>query len=120
MNKLVDKLWGDEEWLVNNESYCAKILRVLPGYQSSLHMHAIKKETFIIRHGAIVLEIGHTADSGSMAFEEMHMVTGDTYTILPGTFHRFWSDRPGGARILEVSTTHSDHDVVRLENSRAR
>src|ERR1700720_25578 len=107
-NVQVDKLWGYEVWLVNNEKYCAKVLHVYPGYQCSLHMHPIKKETFIVRKGAVELELARYEDSGSLSFERLRLIVGDSHTIEPGTFHRFWSDT--SAEILEVSTSHNDED----------
>lgn len=118
MNQVVDKLWGYEVWLVNNEKYCAKILRVKPGFQCSLHMHPIKKESFYVQDGVVDLQIGELNDSGLMDLKQLRLNIGDSHTIEPGTFHRFWSD--DGAEILEISTTHSDDDVVRLENSSRR
>ena len=107
--KVVDKLWGHEEILVNEPEYCCKRLYLNPGFQCSLHYHRIKKETFIVEKGAIRLKHG----------EEIMVL--DRYdaprTILPNTPHRFNAFRDP-AVILEVSTHHDDEDVVRLEPSR--
>lgn len=43
------------------------------------------------------------------------MFPGDSVTIFPGTFHRFSGYEK--SMISEVSTTHSDEDVVRQEDS---
>ena len=44
--KLVEKDWGHEIWMANNQSenYCGKILRINQGYNSSLHFHLDKHE----------------------------------------------------------------------------
>lgn len=106
----VPKLWGGEVWLVNNELYCAKYLLVHPGWACSLHRHAVKDETFIIEHGFIHLEFGN---------KKRYLRPGDSQRILPGTWHRFSNDEGVAvARILEVSTMHSDADVERREESK--
>jgi mannose-6-phosphate isomerase-like protein (cupin superfamily) len=90
----VPKNWGREEWLVNNELYCAKYLFVQPGWQCSLHRHAIKDETFIVEYGFIHLEFDG---------KKRYLKPGDSQRIVPGTWHRFSNEESVAvARILEV------------------
>ena len=42
---IVNKLWGYEIWIENNEKYCGKHLHVVPGKKCSVHYHKDKKET---------------------------------------------------------------------------
>ena len=115
--KRVEKVWGEELWLVNEPGYCSKILVLNQGYQCSKHYHPIKNETFIILHGSARIECG---------FTDKVMIVGDTLTIPAGTPHRFSSRFKKGVLgnqnqktiILEISTHHDDADVVRLEDSR--
>jgi len=117
--KTVDKVWGQEVWLVNNERYCAKLLHINAGWQCSLHMHPIKKETFIVLDGGVCLEVAQSnIDSAPLVTKQIQLVSGDSYTLEPNTFHRFFSYTDQPAVILEISSTHSDDDVVRLEESR--
>lgn len=109
--KEVRKLWGAEYWLCNNERYAAKILVLEPGFQCSLHYHVIKKETFIVLWGLVKLEVYTPKDT-------LYLSPGDKYTLEPGRAHRFTAI-DGDAQILEISSTHSDDDVVRIEDSRA-
>ncbi len=102
----VEKAWGKEIWLCNEKEYCAKWLLISPGKQCSLHLHPIKKETFVVIKGEVRLE-----HDGKL--ERLH--EGDIRTILPKTLHRFGSYY--GAKILEISTHHSDNDVLRTEPS---
>ena len=46
--KVVEKDWGREIWMANNqeEDYCGKILQINQGYNTSLHFHLEKHETF--------------------------------------------------------------------------
>ena len=107
--KLVSKLWGLEKWLVNNELYCAKILRVASGFQCSLHRHLVKDETFVVEAGSIYLEVGD---------QTKFLTPGDTVRIPPLMWHRFANHEEFPAEILEVSTHHEDADVERKEESR--
>lgn len=106
----VNKVWGQEVYLVDTELYCAKVLYVEPGFACSLHRHLLKDETFVVRGGAIFLEFGN---------KKRYLARGDTERILPGTWHRFTNRGPARAVILEVSTHHSDLDVERKQESRA-
>src|SRR5689334_3155765 len=117
--KTVDKVWGQEVWLVNNERYCAKLLHVNAGWQCSLHMHPIKKETFIVLDGGVCLEVAQgNTDSAPLVTKQIQLVSGESYTLEPNTFHRFFSYTDQPAVILEISSTHSDDDVIRLEDSK--
>jgi len=116
MTKVI-KEWGTEYWLVNEPEYCAKYLDLKVGKQCSLHYHPIKKETFVVETGLVKLQ--RLLIVGDTIIETLteHLQAGDSRTILPGTPHRFCAEGDYGARILEVSTHHSDEDVTRLEPS---
>jgi len=122
--RTVGKLWGSEQWLVNNESYCLKILTLHPGFTSSLHYHRGKKETFIIKKGFCFLELEKGIGVlGGNVLETVRLEQGDSITISPGRKHRFYlphaSKKP--CVIYEASTRHKDDDVVReTESQRLR
>ena len=106
---IVEKQWGTETVIANNERYCGKVMRLKEGWQCSLHHHKIKDETFYVLEGIVWFE------HGDRSFE---LRAGDTVHVAPGTKHRF-----GGitsAIMIEVSTPHSDDDVYRDEGSRER
>jgi len=111
----VAKLWGLEEWLVNNEQYCGKLLWITPGFQCSLHYHEIKRETFVALDGLTRVEY---AVDGKLCETILVGWRRDVLTLPPRTPHRFWSMGGEGSLLLEISTTHSDADVTRLEESR--
>jgi len=105
--KIVNKDWGKEFWIVNCDKYCGKILVLEGGYISSYHCHEIKQETFYCLKGSLVLKLKG---------KEMLMVAGgEPVTIFPKQFHSFRSAK--GAEILEISTEHSDDDVIRKSAS---
>lgn len=112
--KVVSKCWGVEYWLTNTDLYCSKILQVNPGYMCSLHRHPKKDETFLLLDGSITLE---QRDVRGYPFKQI-LVPGDSRHIAPKTLHRFANLGFWPAWILETSTTHSDHDVERIEESR--
>ena len=107
MPQIVKKLWGYEEWIYNGE-YCMKTLNLEPGFQSSLHYHPVKHETFLVINGLCDLEVEGKTE---------RLVTGQGYVIPPGTKHRFKAVN-GPCIVVEASTHHSDDDVVRLEESK--
>jgi quercetin dioxygenase-like cupin family protein len=53
--KWVPKGWGGESWVVNNESYCGKILLIKKGFRVSWHYHKLKDETFFCQKGKLLL-----------------------------------------------------------------
>lgn len=82
-----------------NREYCKKLLVQLPGQAHPLHYHRRKEETFQVLAGVLHLEIDG---------RERVLYPGDTTLVLPGVWHRFWSDT--GAIVEEVSTTHYTND----------
>lgn len=106
----VPKDWGTELWLVNSPLYCAKILQVRYGWTSSFHCHRTKTETFFLRDGIVLLQVGEE--------EALLYPNGAGITLEPGTYHRFTGLASPVATILEVSTQHDDADVVRASFSR--
>ena len=60
--KKVEKDWGYELWLANNEAenYCGKILYIKEGYKGSMHFHSEKHETFYILEGKLRVDTLNT------------------------------------------------------------
>lgn len=103
----VQKIWGSERWLVNNDLYCGKILYFYGGHAGSLHYHRKKHETFLLNVGSVVVEVGDARH---------RLYPGDLIDVPAGTSHRITALRD--AELWEFSTPHDDDDVVRLEPSR--
>ena len=101
-----DKLWGRETWLVNDK-YCGKILELKPYFSSSYHCHKIKQETFYCLEGSFTLFYS----------DKLFYLTpkDEPVTIQPGEYHSFRAREP--AKILEISTKHSEEDVYRKDES---
>lgn len=49
----VSKGWGYEDWIVNSEKYCGKLLFFKRGKKCSFHYHKIKTETFYVHKGEL-------------------------------------------------------------------
>jgi len=104
---VVEKVWGSERWLENNDKYCCKVLTLKKGFQCSLHYHKVKDETFLVTKGQVRLE--HNG-------EVKHLRPGSFVRIHPGEQHRFTGVED--AEIVEISTTHFEEDSYRIEASR--
>lgn len=84
-----------------NREYCKKLLVQLPGQRHPLHYHKRKEETFQVLAGELISEVdGRVRRLGP----------GETALVLPGVWHRFWSEK--GAVVEELSTTHFNDDSV--------
>lgn len=108
--KIVKKIWGLEEWLVNCEKYCGKLLYLDKGAISSLHYHKEKQETFTCLMGQVGLHINDR--------DYMLNPYSRPKTIMPGDKHQFIGIT--NAVILEISTQHREDDVVRLSISQPK
>ena len=124
--KIDYKSWGHEEWLVNFNKYCAKLLFLKKNHFCSFHCHRLKTESFIVLDGKVQLiyclnprvsdsEIDFTDygnDTSSLEFPQSIILhPKDRFHIEPGLWHRFIGLED--SLILEVSTQHFDEDSYR-------
>lgn len=118
MEKQISKVWGSERWIENDERYCLKLLTLSVGYQSSMHYHRVKRETFLCVAGKVKLEImPKFRMEKDTTVHKIYLRPYQAYTLEPWTPHRFTAVG-GEAIIVEASTKHDDEDVVRLEESK--
>lgn len=106
----VVKGWGNERWLVNVPSYCAKILEIRSGLRLSWHFHKIKEETFIVLSGECFVVYGQ--DQNIEKAERLLLTPGSRFHVQPGLLHQLIA--VSDCQILEVSTAHSDSDSYRV------
>lgn len=106
---IVNKGWGFEEQIINNDMYCSKILHFLVGTVSSLHYHIDKHETWFLANGIIKIK-GINPDTA----EEFELIvnTGEIIDIPRGTVHQVIAMTD--ADIFEVSTPDSRNDNYRI------
>lgn len=97
-----------------------KVLELQPGFQSSLHYHKKKQESFLVVSGRVKLEIlqHFTIPDTTPRIKTMYLKPYQHHTLAPWTPHRFTAV-DGPATIVEASSFHDDEDVFRLEDSRA-
>jgi len=110
--KVVEKEWGHEIWMANNykEDYCGKILHINQGYNSSLHFHIEKHETFYILKGQLQVDLVNT-DEGTK--ESKILNEGDVMEIDRGQPHQLIA-YDGDVEFIEISTLHRDEDSYRI------
>ena len=106
--RIVPKLWGHEEWLVNNDLYAGKRLVINKGFSGSLHHHEIKTETYFLDTGRLKLELNGETET---------ITPGTSITIYPNMKHAFTAYED--SVIIEFSTYHSDSDVYRHREAKA-
>jgi N-acetylneuraminate synthase len=86
---------------VINREYAKKVLVQLPGQLHPWHFHKLKEETFLVLWGELHLEVD---------YRHKVLSPGDTITVLPGVWHRFWTET--GCVFEEISTTAHPNDSV--------
>lgn len=105
VERIVTKIWGSEEWIVNGE-YCGKILKLNKGYRCSMHYHKNKEETFYLLSGKVLMEVENMK----------HIMTpGNTQLIRPNQKHRFTGLEY--SKMIEFSTHYECKDSYRIELS---
>ena len=111
--KFVEKDWGHEIWMANNksENYCGKILRINQGYNSSLHFHLNKHETFYILKGSLQVDLIDTIDGVKVT---KILNEGDVMEIDRGQPHQLFAF-DGDVEFVETRTFHKDSDSKRIK-----
>jgi N-acetylneuraminate synthase len=84
---------------VINRDYAKKVLVQLPGQMHPWHYHRLKEESFQVLWGSLTLELDD---------RRKLLQPGDVVTVLPGVWHRFWTDT--GCVFEEISTTAYPND----------
>ncbi len=105
--RYVKKVWGHEEWIVNNAKYCGKKLVFKKGYRCSFHHHKIKDETFYVLRGRFLVELDDNKN-----IRKLLVTPGDVIHVSPGVWHRLTS-LDENAVIIEFSTFHMEEDSYR-------
>ncbi len=103
--KTVDKPWGREIWIIDEEEYAGKILEINRGYKTSLHYHEKKKESMYVLEGKMRI----VDDEG----EQFILSEGETLTICCNETHSI--EALEDLKIIEVSLPHLD-DVKRIKD----
>lgn len=108
--KYVEKAWGSELWIHNDEDYCGKILQFNKGAKFSMHFHILKKETWYVSKGKLIMAWINPDTANRM---EIIISEGDTIEVERGIPHQL--EALEDSHVFEVSTQHYDEDSYRVE-----
>ena len=110
--KRVDKDWGHEIWMANNEkeNYCGKILYIKFGHSTSMHFHQKKHETFYILEGALDIEIIDTITTDKYV---KTINEGEVFVLDRLIPHRL-VPKGGDVKFVEISSYQEDSDSYRV------
>ena len=108
--EIIDKMWGEEHIIENNDKYCLKFLIFNPRWRNSWHRHFRKDETFYVAAGKFHL----ITCKEHFNMEEGLLLPGDSIRIKPNTWHRL-TGLAFHNKIIEVSTPFDDNDVERVQ-----
>lgn len=107
----IKKGWGYEKIITNNEEYCGKILFINKHKKCSYHYHKLKRETFYLQSGKILLTYGITDNLSES--KKLVLNPGDSFEIPRGLRHQMTALED--SQLFEFSTQHFDKDSVRVE-----
>lgn len=108
--QFVEKVWGGEVIVANNDKYCGKILQLKAGSGFSMHYHLNKHETFYLLKGVIRFRC-YDLETAEIK-EYVILPESATITIPPGNPHQIFAVED--TEIMEVSTHHDDYDSYRI------
>jgi len=135
----IDKVWGRERHIVkvippgsHDAGYTGKVLTLDQGFQSSIHFHVEKTETFLVVRGVVHLEIydfikrpkrlepKHLSRKYLKFRTVLQLNEREGVTLYPYTPHRFWTECKKGAEFIEFSTPDHPDDSYRITRSGPR
>ena len=108
--KLVNKGWGYEKWIVNNEKYCGKLLFFNKGKRCSWHYHKIKDEVFYLQSG--LLRVYYSEDNNLQTAQQKLLRPGENFHVYTGLRHQMIALED--SELFEFSTQHFDSDSHRI------
>lgn len=107
----VNKSWGREVWVENNNEYCGKELYFDHlGDATSLHFHVLKRETMYCVAGAFRI---HYVDPQSGDRLYVDLQPGDSVEIPRLVVHSIEATEESSL-LFEFSTQHYDEDSYRV------
>lgn len=109
--KIVEKHWGQEIWIHNDEEYCGKLLIFDSiGNKFSMHYHIKKKESWYVQKGSFIFSWLDVEDG---KLHSTILKVGDSVTIERGLPHQLQALEDYSI-MYEVSTQHFDEDSYRI------
>ena len=113
--KKVEKRWGYESWLANNENedYCGKILFIKKGQSTSMHYHVSKHETFYVLEGTLRVDMLREKDQPKSHPFTMTCKQGESMEMDRSRPHKLIAAEED-VTLIEISKFHKDEDSYRL------
>jgi mannose-6-phosphate isomerase-like protein (cupin superfamily) len=109
--KRVEKKWGYELWIHNDNQYCGKLLVFTnSGNKFSMHYHMLKNETWYVQEGAFQFDWIDT-ETAERCYTQLQK--GDVVYIEKGLPHQLTA-LIDNSIVFEVSTEHFDADSYRI------
>jgi|694.fasta_scaffold14844_15 mannose-6-phosphate isomerase-like protein (cupin superfamily) len=115
LDRVVQKGWGQELWIVNNDKYCGKILEFNAGAKFSMHYHVNKEETFYVLKGHLRLDYFDLTNAEAKC---EYLRAGDVVDIPQYNPHKI--EAIEDSAIVEISTHHDDCDSYRIEKGNSQ
>lgn len=103
------KNWGYEDWLVNNEKFCGKILHLNKGAKFSGHFHLLKSESQYLYLGKVIFRYVNLKTGKQL---EKIIYPGETIHLPTGQVHQL--EALEDSDIFEVSSQHFEDDSYRV------
>lgn len=108
---VVNKPWGYEYLMFENQDIGLWFLRLKGGASTSLHCHPRKKTGLVLISGQAELAfLNSTSPLGPLS----------RVMIRPGLFHATRATSPEGAALLEIETPRDKENLIRLEDTYGR
>lgn len=111
-DEIVQKPWGYEYQILNNNNIAIWILHINGGQSTSLHCHPNKQTVLTLLDGEKAICIG------LITLKELHK--GDTVLIDKATFHQTLATIYKPIIIMEIETPVNKNDLVRYVDSYGR
>lgn len=106
----INKGWGHELIIVNNDLYCGKILHIKKGKMTSWHYHIRKNETFYVESGSC--KVFHGYDQDITKADVTLLQQGEKFYVPQKLIHRI--EAVEDLKLYEFSTQHFDSDSHRV------
>lgn len=110
-NIIVNKPWGYEYLMFENEHVAIWVLYLKDGAKTSMHCHPKKKTSLLVLEGAV---------NTSSLLEAHDLCARDCVMIDKGTFHSTCATHPTGSFIMEIESPPEKSDLVRLKDEYGR
>ena len=115
IDKVVKKPWGEEHICYHSKKKIGiTLVKINPGYKTSLHCHPTKKTGFVILSGTANVQIG---------LYEKNVISYGPLSILvlrPGLFHQIKCISKKTLYALETETPFNKKDLVRINDNYGR